>query len=190
VLNPYNTAHLGVLRRLEFNKIKPPVTVGAEKVLQRGLLAPKDKDKDKDKKEEGSGEKPKKSRPNSEQITIDYCLSIGLPASDGEYFWAKWIGNGFRNNREAMRDWKGVIRSWKAGGHCPSQRKQTQNRSAAPPPISTWGDRKALKEMIGEVQEQKNEMFKMRQRQGRSFTPDEQRKYDDLAKRLEHLKSA
>jgi hypothetical protein len=51
-LNPSNTAHLGVLRRLEKSKITSPVPIAPSKGLQRGLQAPKDKDKDKDKKEE------------------------------------------------------------------------------------------------------------------------------------------
>jgi hypothetical protein len=38
-LNPANTAHLGVLRRLETSKLKPPVNV---KELARGFEAPKD----------------------------------------------------------------------------------------------------------------------------------------------------
>jgi hypothetical protein len=55
------------------------------------------------------------------------------------------------------------------------------------PLIPSWGDRKAQKQMIDELQEKKNELFKLRQRERRQFTPDEQRKYDALAKRLEQL---
>ena len=63
-LNPSNTAHLGVLRRLEKSKIKPPVHVALDKGLRRGLKAPQDKDKDKDKDKKGSaeGKQPKPPR--------------------------------------------------------------------------------------------------------------------------------
>jgi hypothetical protein len=56
-LNPANSAHLGVLKRLELNKISPPVRVIPSKNLKRATKAPfkdfarslvgsKDKDKD------------------------------------------------------------------------------------------------------------------------------------------------
>lgn len=54
---------------------------------------------------------------------------------------------------------------------------------------ATWSDRKALKQTIDELQEKKNELFKMKQREGRQFTLNEQTKYDALAKRLEQLKA-
>lgn len=70
-----------------------------------------------------SSDSDSKKRPKSEKDTVDYCRSIGLPETDGHYFWDKWQGNGFKNAKEPMKDWKAVIRSWKTAGHCPSQKK-------------------------------------------------------------------
>ena len=113
-----------MIRLIYSNGLKYPINNLSDRVFN--TLKEKDKDKDKDKEEGGTGGKqPAKSQPESEQAVTDYCASLSLPRSDGEYFWNKWIGNGFRNNHEAMRDWKGVIRSWKAAGHCPSQNKKS-----------------------------------------------------------------
>jgi len=72
-----------------------------------------------------------KSKPVSEKEVIDYCKSLSLPTSDGSYFWNKWLGNGFRNAGQPMRDWQAVIRSWRNAGHLPSQKNRPRT---APPP--------------------------------------------------------
>ena len=64
-----------------------------------------------------------KARPINEKAVIDYCLSLSLVSADGEYFWSKWEGSGYRNGPRAIRDWRATIRSWKAAGHCPSQKR-------------------------------------------------------------------
>lgn len=63
-----------------------------------------------------------KARPGSEVEVVEFALSLGLPESDGRYFWDKWQGGGFVNAGRAMRDWRATIRSWKHAGHCPSQK--------------------------------------------------------------------
>lgn len=81
-------------------------------------------------KSEGEKSTPSKSKPFDQAETIAFCVSIGLPCSDGEYFWNKWVGNGFQNAGKAVRNWQATIRSWKAAGHCPSQK--TQSSGAKP----------------------------------------------------------
>ncbi len=63
-----------------------------------------------------------KARPASVEAVIDFCSSVGITVDDGEYFWEKWNGDGFKNAGKSMKDWKAVIRSWKLAGHCPSQK--------------------------------------------------------------------
>lgn len=67
------------------------------------------------------------SRPKSETDVIRFTTSLGLPESDGHYFWSHWEGNGFTNNRKAMKNWQATIRSWKLAGHCPSQRSTNKH---------------------------------------------------------------
>jgi hypothetical protein len=71
-----------------------------------------------------------KGKPKDQKQVEGFCASIGLPSSEGEYFWNKWQGNGFQNAGKVMKDWRATIRSWKAAGHCPSQ-KHSKND---PPP--------------------------------------------------------
>jgi len=59
--------------------------------------------------------------PSLSEIT-EYCADLDLPASDAEYCDGHWEGNGFTNNGRPITSWKGVIRSWKAAGHLPSQK--------------------------------------------------------------------
>ena len=126
-LNPKNSAHLGVLRRLEINKLQSPVEVAPEKGiaqgLNRGYLAPqdKDKDKDKDKKRESTEREKQKARPENQKEVEDFCVSLDLKPSDGEAMWLRWQSQGYGKTR----DWKATIRQWKIQGYHPSQ-KQSQ----------------------------------------------------------------
>jgi hypothetical protein len=62
-------------------------------------------------------------KPSAEELS-GYCESLGLPASDGEYLFDKWTGNGWTNNGRAIKDWQATIRSWKRIGILPSQKGQ------------------------------------------------------------------
>jgi hypothetical protein len=70
--------------------------------------------------------KNNKARPWNQKEVEEFCKSIGLPRSDGEYFYYKWTSNGFTNGKQKIKDWKATIRSWKAGGYCPSQKNGGQ----------------------------------------------------------------
>jgi hypothetical protein len=52
-----------------------------------------------------------------------FAVEIGMPESDGEASWHKWEGNGWKNGGNAVKDWKATLRSWKASGYLPSQKK-------------------------------------------------------------------
>jgi len=92
-------------------------------------LNEEEKEKDKEKKKgESEGKRP---RPQDETEVIAFCLSKSIPEVDAKYFWEKWRGNGFKNNNAPMRDWQGVILSWKHAGHLPSQKNGTHQRSNA-----------------------------------------------------------
>ena len=77
----------------------------------------------------GDQGKKNKARPTDQQEVESFCIEAGLQKEDGAYFWNKWEGNGYTNGGRAIRSWKAVIRSWKAGGYCPSQ-KQCQHAAS------------------------------------------------------------
>jgi uncharacterized small protein (DUF1192 family) len=77
------------------------------------------------KKGESEGRLPK---PKDQAEVVAYCESIGLPAKDANYFWNKWIGDGFKNAGRPMRDWQAVIRSWRDAGHLPSQKNEAKHQ--------------------------------------------------------------
>ena len=72
--------------------------------------------------------KQKQGRPDTDndiecqKIIEGYCKEIGLPESDGTACFNKWVGNGWTNRGEPIKDWKATIRSWRLQGYLPSQR--------------------------------------------------------------------
>jgi len=55
-----------------------------------------------------------------------FCLEIGLPATDGEWFFNKCEGNGWLNSGKAIKDWRATIRAWKTAGYLPSSKKKAE----------------------------------------------------------------
>jgi hypothetical protein len=103
-LNNANTAHRGVLKRLEVNKIEPPVQVAPFKPLPRGYKGLQDKDKDKEGECEG---KPNflndlKKDPFNAGVDIDrelelakrWCKKKGRRCT--ERFFKNWISRADR----------------------------------------------------------------------------------------------
>lgn len=73
-----------------------------------------------------SESKEEKKKPLSEEETVGYCVSRGLPEADGKWLWAKWQGNGFTNGGKPMKSWKQTIIQWQLkGGIFPSQTYRT-----------------------------------------------------------------
>lgn len=73
-------------------------------------------------KKRESAEREKSDRPTSREEVRSFVVELGIPLTDGDYYWDKWSGNGFKNNRESMKDWRAVIRSHKSAGFLPSQK--------------------------------------------------------------------
>ena len=53
---------------------------------------------------------------------VEFVVSLGLPASDGEHLFHRWEGNGWTNSKQPIRSWRATARSWKAHGYMPSQK--------------------------------------------------------------------
>jgi hypothetical protein len=66
-----------------------------------------------------------RARGTVEEISA-FCVSVGLPASDGEWFFDHCEGNGWINGKSPIRDWRATIRSWKAI-HCMASQKARIN---------------------------------------------------------------
>lgn len=49
-----------------------------------------------------------------------HCAKIGLPESDGEWFFHKCEGSGWQNDGKPIKNWKGTITAWKLAGFVPS----------------------------------------------------------------------
>jgi hypothetical protein len=127
------------------------------------------------------GESEGKRKPACLKDVLDFVRVVGLPETDGHYFWSHWEGNGFTNDGKSMRDWKATIRSWKHAGHCPSQK-----RGLKPSSFQSYKDRGKERDRL---QTLKNDMFKMKEREHRDFTEDENAEYRRIASELEQLKN-
>jgi hypothetical protein len=129
-LNLSNTAHQGVVKRLSLLGISPdsvseiiPQKEGASKPLKSPSQGAQDKDKDKVKVKRKKREP--QVMPTLEEI-ISFCAEAGLPQSDAEATYHKWVSNGFTNNSNPILNWKSTIKGWKASGFFPSQKGQAQ----------------------------------------------------------------
>jgi len=65
-------------------------------------------------------------RKGSLEECIGFCKEIGLPESDGEWFFNKCEGNGWTNNKQPIKDWRATIRAWRSTGYMASQRQRGQ----------------------------------------------------------------
>jgi hypothetical protein len=129
-----NTAHRGVIRRLELAKIPCPVRISEKKdqapskPLQSPLQGAQDMDKDMDTDKDLSTKastKKKKEKPSIDEVRA-FCKELGLPESDGDATFWKWEGNGWINGNKPIKDWKATIRSWKSAGHLPIQKSNNR----------------------------------------------------------------
>lgn len=77
-----------------------------------------------------------RSRAQDEDSVVIYALSQKLPATDGEFFFAKCTGAGWTNNGKPIRDWRQTLRAWAINGYLPSKRKpvskHAENGEAGP----------------------------------------------------------
>jgi len=139
-LQTANTAHRGVIKRLEMANIPCPVSIienqgkAPTKGLPRGYQAPQDKDKDMDKDKDTDKDtslavkKKREPRPTLDQIK-EYMQTLGLPETDAAWLDDKWEGNGYKNGGKPILSWKATIRTWKAVGDIfPSQKQGKQKQ--------------------------------------------------------------
>ena len=69
-----------------------------------------------------------KSRGSLEQV-IEFCINLGLNKADGEWFFQKCEGSGWKNNGQPIVDWRATVRAWKAIFVFPSQKAPAAGHS-------------------------------------------------------------
>lgn len=77
-----------------------------------------------------------KSRGTLEEV-IEFCVNRSLTKADGEWFFEKCQGCGWKNNGQPIVDWRSTVRAWQAcGGIFPSQKQgATSNGKLSPAEI-------------------------------------------------------
>ena len=70
-----------------------------------------------------------KARGTLEELKA-FCVEIGIPESDGEYFFHHWEGTGWKISKRPIKCWRSTIRSWKIAGHLPSQNERNQRSTS------------------------------------------------------------
>jgi hypothetical protein len=65
----------------------------------------------------GMPEPVKKKARAARQEVIDYCVEQGLTSKDGEWFFDKQEGIGWKIHGVPIRDWRAVVRTWKSKGN-------------------------------------------------------------------------
>jgi hypothetical protein len=71
---------------------------------------------------------------------VEFCLNLDLPKADGEWFFFKCQGCGWKNNGQAIVDWQSTIRAWKMANIFPSQKQAQQSKPMPLPPGSRSSD--------------------------------------------------
>jgi len=111
---------------------------------------------------------PKKSR-CSQKEAEEFCISIGLPKSDGTAMFLHWEEKGWAK----VKDWQLTIRKWKSFGYLPSQKRNgnQERKKTAPtgeayrriPPAREVSDdeRTKAQKQVRELTAQLREQFKM-----------------------------
>ena len=104
---------------------------------------------------DGAGDLPTdpdvgKRRPSSKEECISYILSLSLTTEDGEWFWDKNIGCGWKNAGRPILDWKATCRAWNKAKYFPSQKVQYAPAKTAPAKsaIPLWKARELIIEQI------------------------------------------
>ncbi len=59
-----------------------------------------------------------------------FCITVGLPASDGEAMFLHWEEKGWAK----VKDWQATIRKWKSFGYMPSQKVKPNGQFGAKTP--------------------------------------------------------
>ena len=110
--------HRSVLSLLEKHDLR------VNEPLAKGKVRDKEKDKGKERVQkrvqEGLGTK---ARGTLEEIAAQ-AAELGLEADDGQWFFDKCEGCGWKNNGKAIKDWRATMRAWHKISIFPSQKRQ------------------------------------------------------------------
>lgn len=122
-------------RGLTFEGLSERVAIPIECPSEgKNYLQEKEKDKDKvQEKEEWDCKGGDKGKPESREACVDYAVQIGLPGSDGEWFYDKGLASGWKNSGKPIADWKATMRCWKPGTIFPSRKLGLPSESIPPP---------------------------------------------------------
>lgn len=101
--------------------------------------------------EKTTKEHPSKNRA-SLAVVVEYCKEQGLTEKDGEYIFNNWEGNGWTVSKKPIKDWRAVVRSWKAAEYFPSQRKQL-GRNGKPIPKENYSQSHFTYEQAQEIEQ-------------------------------------
>lgn len=132
--------HKKILEAIEYHSLKPNL-VGYAYPTSRVGTTLQEKKEDKEEEEDstvqesdlpkpdlGAGasqqppmdENPKDKAKGTLEAVVAYCVSRGLPESDGQWFFDKAEGCGWKNGGKAIVDWRATVRSWITGNYFPS----------------------------------------------------------------------
>jgi hypothetical protein len=121
-LNPSNNAHKGILKRLQSIGIEsvPEESISPTGGAAEGLTSPPSKGK-------GNGSSKGKG---TEKECIEHAVSIGLPESDGSWFFYSMEACGWTRNNKPLKSWRAHMSAWKNAGHMNSQKSAPSHREA------------------------------------------------------------
>jgi hypothetical protein len=68
-------------------------------------------------------ESSKKRSKGTQESVIQYCVLVKLTETDGEWFYQKMVGTGWKVNGLAVNDWQAVVNQWKIQKIFPSQKE-------------------------------------------------------------------
>jgi hypothetical protein len=129
-LNQSNPAHRQIIRLLaeQLQRFDGIASFQSFLAPYKGLFSPIGIGNGKGKEESTRETKAR----GSQADLIQYCSEIGLPASDGEWLFDKWEGNGWKNDGRTIKDWRGTVRTWKRSGSIfPSQKNGSNGHKPA-----------------------------------------------------------
>lgn len=115
--------HQSVFASLSKHGVDLPQKERVSKGYPKGIHTLQEKEKEKEKEQEGGVQRGK---PTIEAVR-EYAVKVGLPESDGDWFWNKCEANGWTNGGQKIKSWPHTIASWKSAGYMPSQKNQKSN---------------------------------------------------------------
>jgi len=133
------------------------------------------------------GINPSRAKAESEEKVVEYCKSLGLQESDGTFFWCRWESagdGGWYNAGKKIRDWKMVVRQWKAAGWCPSQK----NGFRGPNNGNGHRTRYVIEQDIKGAKAQRDKLMACRSYEGMAREyPDRVPQYQQLTQKIQQL---